>query len=102
MSAKLESGEDLEPSTYGIPLATFAGLKADVAHLTVRYPEGKFGGPLQAGVDEILTDYWLPGMFIKTGMWTFKIEAILPGMKGHEDRYLFAFQGSQWLEGQMR
>ena len=94
-SAELPSGEKLEPITNTIPLKTFAA--DDIAHFTVRFPGGKFGGPLQPGVNEIVTDYWLPGMFVQTGMWTFKIEAILPGKGKEEDKYLFAFQMSQWL-----
>jgi hypothetical protein len=94
-SAELPSGEKLEPMTNTIPLRTFAA--DEIAHFTVRFPGSRFGGPLQPGVNEIVTDYWLPGMFVKTGMWTFKIEAILPGKGMEEDRYLFAFQMSQWL-----
>jgi len=73
--------------------------KECVAHFTIRYPGDKFGGPMQPGVNEIVTDYWLPGMFLETGMWTFKFEATLPEKGKEQDRCLFAFQTSQWLEG---
>lgn len=97
VSAELASGEQLAPIAYAIPLATYAA--DDVAHLTIRYPGGKFGGPLQPGVNEIVTDYWLPAMFVRAGKWTFNVEATLPGKgKEEEDRYLFAFCMSQWLE----
>lgn len=93
--------------TCTLPLATFAA--DNLAHFTIRYPgvpfnmtDGMFGGPLRPGMNEIVTDYWFPRMFIKTGKYTFKIEAVLPG-KGEEeeDKYLFAFTVSQWLEGLM-
>ena len=100
MGAELTPGEQLEPTTYSIPLTTFTA--DNVAHLTIRFPGGKFGGPLQPGLNEIVTDYWIPGMFVKAGKWTFKVEAILPGKRKEEDRYLFAFQLSQWLEGTAR
>lgn len=96
LSAELASGEQIAPVTFAIPLATYSA--DNVAHLTVRYPGGKFGGPLQSGVNEIVTDYWLPAMFLKAGDWTFKLEAILPGKAKEDDRYLFALQMSQWLE----
>lgn len=96
MGAELASGEQFGPIKYSIPLATFAA--DDVAHFTIRYPGGKFGGPLQSGLNEIVTDYWIPGMFLKAGNWTFKVEAILLGKGEEEDRYLFAFQMSQWLQ----
>ena len=86
---------------YTHPLTTFAS--DSIAHLTIRYPGGEFGGPLQSGVNEILTDYWFPAMFLKTDQYTFKIEAFLPGKDGVKDkRYLFAFQVSQWLSGDMK
>lgn len=97
VSAELVAGDLLEPMVYTIPLTTFA--IDDIAHITIRYRGGKFGGPLQPGINEILTDYWFPAMFLKTGQYTFKIEAFLLGEGPEEDKYLFAFQVSQWLSG---
>lgn len=100
-SAELATGEESSPITYTIPLATFS--QYFIAHITIRYPDGEFGGPLRPGVNEILTDYWFPGRFLEPGYWTFKIEAMLPAEEGTvEQRYLFCMQTSQWLEGRMR
>ena len=30
------------------------------------------------GRNDILTDYWIPGPFVQTGVWTFEVEASLP------------------------
>jgi len=99
ISAEMASGEHLAPAAFTVPLATMSANLDGLAHFTIRYPDDKFGGPMQPGVNEILTDYWLPGMFLETGMYTFKFEATLPGKGEERDRILFAFQMSQWLEG---
>lgn len=100
VSAELAAGDLLEPAVYTIPLTTFA--IDDIAHITIRYRGGKFGGPLQPGINEILTDNWFLAMFLKTGQYTFKIEAFLREEDPEEDKYLFAFQVSQWLSGDMK
>lgn len=95
----------LQASNLGLSRTLFSLLpmQQTTLHLIIRYRGGKFGGPLQPGIMEIVTDNWFPAMFIKAGKWTFKIEAIIPGKgKEEKDRYLFAFQMSQWLEGTAR
>ena len=62
------------------------------------------------GRNDILTDYWIPGPFVQTGVWTFEVEASLPegekeGGEGGEVREgkgacLFALTLTQWLEGE--
>lgn len=101
VDAELPSGDPYEPDVYTVPLATVAYDNA--AHMTICYPgfhQGKFGGPLRPGLNEIVTDYWFPGMFMLAGQYTFKIEAFLPAEAGaKEDKYLFAFQLSQRMAG---
>lgn len=101
-----ESGDRGETRKFTFPLETFA--RDRIAHLTVRYTSGEFanpdvgfGGPLRPGWNEILTDYWLPGMFIPKGQHTFKFEAFIEGEAAGEERYLFAFAFSQWLDGKL-
>jgi hypothetical protein len=90
--AVLESGELLNPQTYTIPLVTRSF--GNHAHLAVRDSNGVYGDPLKPGQNDILTDCWLPGLFIRTGQWTFRVEGLLP-----DGRFLFCFEISQWIKG---
>lgn len=83
------------PSSYTLPLRT-AEL-ADEAHLAIRDAKGKYVDSLTApgtGRNDILTDYWIPGMFLEKGTWKFEIVAEL-----EDGRCLFAISVEQWLEG---
>ncbi|KAK9769874.1 putative Ubiquitin 3 binding protein But2 C-terminal domain-containing protein [Seiridium cardinale] len=91
LQAKLASGEEQEPRTYKIPLVTAAW---GHTHLSIRNAEGVHERKLSPGQNDVLTDYWIPGMFIRTGAWTFHVEAVLP-----DGRYLFGFKLTQWLQG---
>lgn len=99
----LPSGGNLGTSIITIPLASYAADK--VSHITIRLPgdrfeNPRFGGPLEPGDIEILTDHWFPSVFTDTGMYTFKVEGYLPGSSDQEvEKYLFCMQYSQWLEG---
>lgn len=77
--------------TYTIPLktATFG----DNAHLAVRNATGAYGGPLTPGRNDVLADFLIPGLFLRTGWWTFQIEGVLP-----DGRWLFCVKTRQWLE----
>ena len=100
MSAVLDKGKgELGPVTYTIPLRT-AEL-AEGAHLSIRNATGTYVDHMALECrNDILTDYWIPGMFVKTGTYTFEIEALLG--EGKEGTCLFALTLTQWLEGQNR
>ncbi|KAK6063810.1 hypothetical protein SCUP515_12137 [Seiridium cupressi] len=91
LQAKLASGEEEEPRTYTIPLVTTSW---GHTHLSIRNAEGVHERTLSPGQNDVLTDYWIPGMFVRTGAWTFHVEAVLP-----DGRYLFGFKLTQWLQG---
>ncbi|KAH8888098.1 hypothetical protein GQ53DRAFT_843817 [Thozetella sp. PMI_491] len=91
-SAVFPDGECEEPRTYTVPLRTTAF--ADTAHLSIRDATGTHVDCLTAsGNNDILTDYWIPGMFLRTGMWTFEVVAKL-----EDGTCLFAVSLTQWLE----
>ncbi|KAK4209273.1 hypothetical protein QBC37DRAFT_55930 [Rhypophila decipiens] len=90
--------ENEDKSLYTIPLRT-AEL-ADEAHLAIRDSQGRHVDSLTApgtGRNDILTDYWIPGMFVETGKYKFEIVAEL-----EDGRCLFAIWVEQWLEGSLR
>ncbi|KAH6715667.1 hypothetical protein BKA61DRAFT_733567 [Leptodontidium sp. MPI-SDFR-AT-0119] len=70
----------------------------DDAHLSLRDEEGELVKYLPGGgtVDVVL-DCQIPGIFLKTGEWTFEVDARM-GDEG--DSCLFAFRVVQWLEGE--
>lgn len=49
-------------------------------------------------MNEILAEYWFPGMWLETGTWTFEFIAKMSIPKGKEV-CLFALRFTQWLEG---
>ncbi|KAM7215675.1 hypothetical protein V8F06_008966 [Rhypophila decipiens] len=90
-----DNKENEDKSSYTIPLRT-AEL-ADEAHLAVRDSQGRHVDSLTApgtGRNDILTDYWIPGMFLETGIYKFEVVAELD-----DGRCLFAVWLEQWLEG---
>jgi hypothetical protein len=99
LSAVLErkKSEEIKPRTFTFPLRT-AEL-AEGAHLGIRNTTGAYVDHMALeGRNDILTDYWLPGPFVQTGIWTFEIEASLGG-EGKEGTCLFSLTLTQWLEG---
>lgn len=94
MKAKLATGEELDPRTYTIPLSTTSF--GDHAHLAIRNATGAYVGSLSAGRNDVVADFAIPGVFLRTGTWTFHVEAALP-----DGRCLFSFQTSQWLKGRI-
>ena len=88
--AALDSGETQDPQTYEVPLKT-ASL-GQHAHLSIRNATG-ITDCLTPGQNDILTDYWIPGMFLQTGLWTFQVEGVL-----EDGRHLFCMSLTQRLE----
>lgn len=63
--------------------------------IIIRTDKRVYGHELKPGWNEIIADYVLLPMFIKTGNWTFTAEATLP-----DGRVLFCFEASTYLEGE--
>jgi hypothetical protein len=79
-----------------VPLRTTAF--SDVAHLSIRNATGAYVEHLMSsGRNDILTDYFIPGMFLRTGTWTFEVVAELG-----DGACLFAIALTQWLEGRLK
>lgn len=93
--AALASGGSQEPVTYTIPLKTTSF--GDNAHLAIRNATGAYVEGLSSGLNDVLTDNWIPGMFLQTGWWTFRVEGVLP-----DGRCVFCFQTKEWLEGEYK
>lgn len=93
LSVVLPDGEREQPSTYTVPLRTTAF--GDKAHISIRGAEGAFVDHMaSSGRNDIVTDFAIPGVFLKTGAWTFEVEARLG-----DGTCLFAVSLTQWLEG---
>ncbi|KAK0614591.1 hypothetical protein B0T14DRAFT_499828 [Immersiella caudata] len=96
-SAVLDDGAKLERSSVAIPFRTVE--LGEGAHIGIRNATGAYVDHLALeGQNEILTDYWIPGPFVKTGVWTFEVVASLGG-EGKEGVCLFALSLTQRLEG---
>lgn len=95
LSAILSDGKHEDEKSYTVPLRTTAF--ADTAHLSIRNTTGAYVEYLSSnGPNDILTDYWIPGIFLRTGTWTFKAVAEL-----EDGRCLFAITLTQWLKGML-
>ena len=72
----------------------------DAAHLLIRDESGKQVDylPSTERVD-VLLDFQIPTMFLKSGDWTFEVDARLGDAN---DTCLFAFRVVQWLDGGLR
>lgn len=93
ISADLADGRHEDETSYTVPLRTTAF--GDAAHLLIRNETGSIVEQLSSsGLYDIVTDYWIPGMFLRTGMWTFKVVAEL-----EDGACLFAMTLTQWLKG---
>ncbi|RYP23412.1 hypothetical protein DL765_001117 [Monosporascus sp. GIB2] len=96
LSAVLPDGRREGPKAYTVPLRTTAF--ADTAHISIRDATGAYVEHLtNNGRNDIVTDYWIPGMFLRTGTWTFEVVARLG-----DGTCLFALSLTQWLEGELK
>lgn len=71
----------------------------DLAHLMIRDVHGNQVDYLPlSDQSDIILDFQIPTMFLKSGMWTFKVDARV-GDKNNT--CLFAMSLTQWLDGGM-
>jgi hypothetical protein len=71
----------------------------DLAHLTIRDAGGlQVEHMPSSDTTGILVDYVIPAMFLKSGTWTFKVDARVGDA---ENTCLFAMSLTQWLEGRL-
>lgn len=96
-SAVYPDGSRVDPEFVTVPLRTMR--LSDDAHLFIRDIHGNQVEYMpSSGRSDFLLDFQIPGMFVKSGMWTFNVEARL----GDEaNTCLFAMSVTQWLEGGM-
>ncbi|KAH8747102.1 hypothetical protein BGZ57DRAFT_181977 [Hyaloscypha finlandica] len=90
------SSDPLRSYTIPFKSTAFNGL----AHLAIRNENGQQVDYFPTtGSGDALLDFQIPYMFLRTGEWTFEVDARL----GNEsDTCLFAFRMVQWLEGGLR
>ncbi|KAL2808440.1 hypothetical protein BJX63DRAFT_439397 [Aspergillus granulosus] len=71
----------------------------DIAHLTIRDASGTQVDYMPSSdQSDVLLDFQIPTMFLKSGIWTFKVDARL----GDKDNTcLFAMSLTQWLDGRL-
>ena len=92
-----DGSHDNEDSTTG-PLKTTPF--NDLAHLTIRDARGVQVDYLpSSGRSDILLDFQIPTMFLRSGMWTYKVDARAGDV---DNTCLFAMKLTQWLEGGLR
>ncbi|KAG4430461.1 hypothetical protein IFR05_014050 [Cadophora sp. M221] len=77
------------------------------AHMVIRDESGKQVECLPGvGRGDVLLDFQIPNLFLRSGMWRFGVEARIAMGDGYGDRNgdgcLFAFELVQWLEGGLR
>lgn len=94
-SAVYSDGSQEEPRSLTVPFMTMS--PNDYVHLVIRDARGAQVDYLpSSGRSDVLLDFQLPAMFLKSGTWTFSIEARL----GDESNAcLFAMTLTQWLDG---
>ncbi|KAK9777023.1 hypothetical protein AB5N19_07615 [Seiridium cardinale] len=83
--AKFQSGGEEEPITYTVPLRMTSFRRQ--AHLSIRNSEGQYIESLGPEQKDVLTDYAIPGLWLRSGLWTFTTEAVLL-----DGRYSFAYR----------
>ncbi|PYH30439.1 uncharacterized protein BO87DRAFT_400472 [Aspergillus neoniger CBS 115656] len=89
-----DGSHDDEHSTTG-PLRTTSF--NDLAHLTMRDARGvQVDYVPSSGRSDILLDFQILTMFLRTGMWTYKVDARAGDV---DNTCLFALSMTQWLEG---
>ncbi|PYH64408.1 uncharacterized protein BO88DRAFT_458232 [Aspergillus vadensis CBS 113365] len=72
----------------------------DLAHLTIRNARGvQVDYMPSSGRSDILLDFQILKMFLRTGMWTYKVDARAGDV---DNTCLFALSMTQWLEGELR
>lgn len=92
-----DGSHDNEDSTTG-PLKTTPF--NDLAHLTIRNARGvQVDYMPSSDRSDILLDFQIPTMFLRSGMWTYKVDARV-GDVGNT--CLFAMTLTQWLEGALK
>lgn len=92
-----DGSHDDEKSTTG-PLKTTSF--NDIAHLTIRDARGvQVNYMPSSDRSDILLDFQIPTMFLRSGMWTFKVDARLGDV---DNTCLFAMALTQWLEGGLK
>lgn len=96
-SAVYPDGSYADEESITMPLKTTP--INDVAHLMIRDANGHQVDHLpSSNQSDIILDFEIPTMFLKSGMWTFKVDARV----GDKDNTsLFAMSLTQWLEGHM-
>jgi hypothetical protein len=92
-----DGSHDDEESVTG-PLKTTAF--NDLAHLTIRDARGvQVDYMPSSDRSDVLLDFQIPTMFLRSGMWTFKVDARLGDV---DNTCLFAMALTQWLEGRLK
>ncbi|RAK79428.1 uncharacterized protein BO72DRAFT_526081 [Aspergillus fijiensis CBS 313.89] len=88
-------GSYMEPRSLTMPLKTVS--INDAAHFLIRDSNGiQIDYLPSSGRSDMLLDFQIPAMFLKSGMWTFRVDARL----GDKDNScLFAMSLTQWLDG---
>ena len=90
------NSEDSESVTVPFKTTSFN----DYAHLVIRDARGAQVDYLpSSGRSDVLLDFQIPTMFLKSGTWTFNVDVRL-GDKGNT--CVFAISLSQWLDGALK
>ncbi|KAL4981037.1 hypothetical protein BDW66DRAFT_146807 [Aspergillus desertorum] len=90
-------GSHDDKESYTIPLKTTSF--NNNGHIAIRDAHGVEVDYLpSSGNGGILVDYWIPGMFMKSGTWTFKVDARAGDV---DNTRLFAMSLTQGLEGRL-
>ncbi|KAL5357128.1 hypothetical protein BJX96DRAFT_143938 [Aspergillus floccosus] len=92
-----DGSHDPETSTTG-PLKTTAF--NELAHLTIRNADGVQVDYIpSSGRGDILLDFQIPTMLLRSGLWTYKVDARAGDVN---NSCLFAMKLTQWLEGGLK
>ncbi|KAL5328471.1 hypothetical protein ACEPPN_001970 [Leptodophora sp. 'Broadleaf-Isolate-01'] len=96
-SAKFPDGSSDPSKSLTIPFKST--IFNNAAHLVIRDESGKQVDYMPTTGGDVLLDFdfRIPRIFLRTGEWTFQVDARL-GDEG--DTCLFAFESVQWLEGE--
>ncbi|KAE8406744.1 hypothetical protein BDV37DRAFT_291865 [Aspergillus pseudonomiae] len=97
LSAIYADGNHDEEISYTEPLKTTPF--GPLGHLTIRDTRGVQVDYIpSSGSSEILLDFQILAMFLRSGMWTFKVDLRLGDV---DNTCLFAGSLTQWLEGRL-
>jgi hypothetical protein len=88
-------GKSEDSGSLTVPFKTM--FLSDDAHLVIRDARGTQVDYLpSSGRGDVLLDFQIPTLFLKSGVWTFNVDARL----GDESNTcVFAMSLSQWLDG---